>query len=325
MFANGRIEASCNSGPLRGAILVVTNMYPDRENPDFGTFVQEQVDEMRLRGLDVDVLIVGGKRRKLSYVEGTRRFLTHIRRRDYDLIHAHYVFSGVIARLQRKTPLVVSFHGGGEMVGWVGWLCRALTPLADAVTVTSLEHKARLKLKDAHVIPCGVDFRLFRPLPMEVARRRLSLSMNKKIVLFAGIPRPEKRLDLIQSAIDRLRRNEKNVELVVATGLPHRRIPLYMNASDVLVLASDEEGSPVVVKEAMACNLPIVSVDVGDVGRIIGDTEGCRICRRDPEDMASALGVVLKNRKRTNGRDAIRHLSLDITVDALLGVYRGLW
>jgi teichuronic acid biosynthesis glycosyltransferase TuaC len=306
-------------------VLVVTNMYPDEENPDFGTFVHEQVVGLRARGLEVDVLVVGGKRRKLSYVEGLRRFRRRLREHRYDLIHAHYVFSGMIARLQLRYPLVVSFHGAAEMVGWVGLLCKMLAPLADAVTVTSEQHKAQLGRKDAYVIPCGVDLDLFVPMPKEEARQRLGLPQDKKLVLFAGIVRPEKRLDIIRAAVEMLRREDDQVDLVIATGQPHERIPLYMNACDVLALASDYEGSPVVVKEAMACNLPIVSVDVGDVAQVIGGTEGCYICQRHPADMAQKLRWALDRGQRTNGRQAIQRLGLETTLDRLLQVYERLW
>ena len=306
-------------------VLVVTNMYPDDENPDFGTFVREQVEGLGARGLDVDVLVVGGKRRKLSYVDGAQRFWQRLREHHYDLIHAHYVFSGIVARLQRGRPLLVSFHGAAEMVGWVGLLCKALAPLADAVTVTSVEHKTQLGRKDAHVIPCGVDTDLFVPMPQEDALQRLGLSAEKRLVLFVGIVRPEKRLDVIETAVEILRHEGDRIELVVATGQSHERIPLYMNACDVLALASDFEGSPVVIKEAMACNVPIVSVDVGDVAQVIGGTEGCYVCQRDPADMAEKLRMALDRGQRTDGRRVIQRLGLDATIDSLLRVYEGLW
>ncbi len=306
-------------------VLVVTNMYPDEQNPDFGTFVHEQVESLQKLGLNVDVLVVGGKRRKLSYFDGVRRFRRRLRERRYDLIHAHYVFSGIVARLQRGHPVLVSFHGAAEMVGWVGLLCRLLAPFVDAVTVTSQEHKAQLGRRDAHVIPCGVDLDLFVPMPKREARMRLRFAEGRKLVLFVGILRPEKRLDVIKAAVELLQRDDPTVELIVVTGEPHERIPLYMNACDVLALASDYEGSPVVIKEAMACNLPIVSVDVGDVAHMVGGTEGCYICQRDPADMAEKLNLALSRGQRTDGRRAIRGLGLESTVEGVLHLYEELW
>jgi glycosyltransferase involved in cell wall biosynthesis len=86
--------------------------------------------------------------------------------------------------------------------------------------------------------------------------------------------RPEKRFDLVVAAVELLRATRPEVQLVVADSEPHERMPLFMNACDVLILASEGEGSPMVIKEAMACNLPIVSVDVGDVAEVIGRTAG---------------------------------------------------
>jgi glycosyltransferase involved in cell wall biosynthesis len=297
-------------------------MYPDAENPDFGTFVQEQVEGLRARGVEIDVLIVGGKRRKLSYVGGVRRFRRHMHERQYDVIHAHYVFSGMIARLQRRSPLVVSYHG--EPAKLVGFLSKWLAPFVDAVTVTSLAHKAQIGRQDAYVVPCGVDLELFAPTPKEEARQRLRLPQDKKLVLFAGLVRSEKRLDIIRAAVDLVHLEDEKVELVIATRQPHDMMPLYMNACDVLVLASDYEGSPVVIKEAMACNLPIVSTDVGDVAQVIGGTEGCYICKQDPKDMAQKIRLALARGKRTDGRRAVHSLSSDQTVESILRIYEKL-
>jgi glycosyltransferase involved in cell wall biosynthesis len=297
-------------------------MYPDAENPDFGTFVQQQVEGLRARGLDVDVLIVGGKRRKLSYVGGVRRFRRRMHERQYDVIHAHYVFSGIIARLQSRAPLVVSFHGEPAKV--VGLLSKLLAPFVDAVTVTSQAHKAQIGRQDAFVVPCGVDLHLFAPMPKEEARQRLRLPQDRKLVLFAGLVRPEKRVDIIRAAVDLVHLEDEKVEMVIATRQPHDVMPLYMNACDVLVLASDYEGSPVVIKEAMACNLPIVSTDVGDVAQVIGGTEGCYICLQDPKDMAQKINQALARGQRTDGRRAVHPLSSDQTVDSLLCIYEKL-
>ena len=324
-------------------VLVVTNMYPDAQHPDHGTFVQEQVEGLRARRVDMDVVVVGGLRRRASYLDGAQRFWRQIRQQPYDLIHAHYVFCGVIARLQKRVPILLTHHGIEVLQGWTAPLSWAISRLVDGVIVTSTEMKRTLGLPKAYVIPCGVDLELFKPMPQQEARERLALPSAKKLVLYVGLLRPEKRLDVIQAAVELLRQGDRNpesrhqfseaksrhqsgeAELVIASGLPHEEIPWYMNACDVLALASDREGSPMVIKEAMACNLPIVSVDVGDVSQVIGSTEGCYLCRRDSADMAEKLRWALSRRQRTDGRRAVQHLSLDAAVDQILQVYEELW
>ena len=302
-------------------ILVVTNMYPTEAEPAFGTVVGEQGPAFRRRGVDVEVPFVPGPRSKWNYLGGLFRLWKRLRSRRYDLLHAHYVFSGVIARCQWAYPVVVSFHGAGEMIGWQGWLCKRLAPLVDGVTVTSPAHHAELGFAPARVVPCGVDLGLFQPMAKDEARQRLGLPGDARLPLFVGDPRPEKRLPLIEEAVRQVAQNDPRVRLVKAIGVPHEQVPLYMNACDVLVLASDYEGSPVVIKEAMACNLPIVSVDVGDVTEIIAGLPGCYLAEQTVDDLAGKIAGALAFGRRTGGREAIARLSLDGTVDGIIALY----
>lgn len=302
-------------------VLVVTNMYPTPDMPHFGIFVQEQVESLRRRGAEVDVLFINGKRSKLEYAGGACRVRQQVRRKRYDIVHAHYVFAGWMARAQFSAPLVVSFHGAGEMFSWVGWLCKRLAPLVDAYTVTSQEHAGQIGRDDAHIIPCGIDTELLRPIPMAEARAALDLDPTKKLVLFAADLRPEKRLDVAQAAMSLLHKRGIDADLMVVTNQPHGKMPLFMNACNVMVLTSDAEGSPQTIKEAMACNLPIVSVDVGDVVEVIEGVEGCYLCERTPEDVAAKLAEALARGQRTHGRQAVTELSLDHIAQRMLDLY----
>jgi teichuronic acid biosynthesis glycosyltransferase TuaC len=302
-------------------ILVVTNMYPVPEEPALGIFVQEQVESLRRKGVEVDVFFVNGRRFRRNYLTGFLRFLPYPWLHRYDLIHAHYPLTGLIARAQLRYPLVVTYHGIEVVYGWQGTLCKALAPLVDRVIVTSQRVHEGLGMKTARVIPCGVNLDLFHPESQNAARAALGLPADKKLVLFCAGMRPEKRFDLVQAAVDHLAKQDPLVQLVIATEQPHEVIPHYMNACDVLVLASEYEGSPTVIKEAMACNLPIVSVDVGDVAEVIAGTTGCFICERSPQDMATRLALALDPPSRTNGRASIERLSLDSIADLLIAEY----
>ena len=159
-------------------------------------------------------------------------------------------------------------------------------------------------------------------MPKAIARQQLNLDIERRIMLWVGDPRPEKRLDIIRAAHKLLQERHKQLDLVTIQGVSHETIPVHMNAADVLVLASDCEGSPVVIKEAMACNLPVVSVAVGDVPEIVGKTEGCYICERTPEDMATKIESALEFGKRTSGRKAIEHLQVRGMTDQILELYQ---
>jgi len=317
------IHPKTPSNPSQLRVLVVTNMYPSVDNPALGTFVYEQVRSLRARGVKVEVLFINGPRAKMNYLWGIFRFLWYMLRygRDYDLIHAHYVFSGLIARMQFRLPIVLTHHGIEVIWGWQGILSRWVSRWVDHVIVTSQAVADALALPNLTIIPCGVDLDLFKPIPQEEARRALNLPSGQRIVLYAGRPGPEKRLDLIEEAVAILRADDPRVYLLKLTGQPYQMVPLYLNAADVLILASEFEGSPMVIKEALACDLPVVSVDVGDVRMLIEGIEGCYLCERTPEDMARKLRLVLDRNQRIEGRKAVRALSLDAIAERICEVY----
>jgi teichuronic acid biosynthesis glycosyltransferase TuaC len=303
-------------------VLVVTNMYPTEYWPSNGIFVQEQVEALRKEGVDIDVLFINGKRHKLNYFLGIPRLwawlLTHHR---YDLIHAHYVFTGIIARGQFLYPVVLTHHGP-EFWSWQFTPCRIITPLVNKVILVSREMYDRLKYKKAEVIPCGINFDLFRPVPKEKAREELNLPQDKKLVLWAGhYHRPEKRFDIVKESVALAQKEDPSIEFVLVADQPHHVVSLYMNACDVLLLVSDAEGSPMVIKEAMACNLPIVSVPVGDVPEVIGSTDGCYLSSQDPHDVAANLLLAVNYSGRTNGREMIKHMDQSAIARQIKAVY----
>jgi glycosyltransferase involved in cell wall biosynthesis len=206
---------------------------------------------------------------------------------------------------------------------WERFPSRLITRLVDKVILVSREQQEKLRSNNSEVVPCGVDFELFKPMPLEEARDRIGLPREKKLVLWAGMhTRPEKRFDIVQESVALAQKQDPTIEFVLVSGVPHEKVPLYMNACDVLLLVSDGEGSPMVIKEAMACNLPIVSVPVGDVPEVIGGTDGCYLCRQDPADVAQKLLLALSHRGRTNGREKITHLELDQISKRIIAQYQ---
>lgn len=303
-------------------VLVVTNMYPRPEAPSHGVFVGDQVESLRRLGVAVDVFFINGRANKLNYLLAYPRLWNHLRKNRYDVVHAHYIFSGLVARAQWQAPVVLTHHGPEVFQTWERYLCRLATGWFHRVIMVSQEMVDRLGFDRASVIPCGVDLDRFTPMDRDEARRCAGLPLDKRLVLWAGeYFRPEKRWDIVQEAMQWLTAKEPDAELVLLSGRPHADVPVYMNAADVLLLTSDAEGSPMVVKEAMACNLPVVSTAVGDVADVIGGTEGCYITTQDPADVVEKLRLALAFGRRTRGREAVRQFEIDHISRRIIAVY----
>jgi glycosyltransferase involved in cell wall biosynthesis len=187
------------------------------------------------------------------------------------------------------------------------------------VIVVSKKICARIK---GELIPCGVDLELFKPVDRVTARNRLGLSLDKTFILFPFDPRRKvKRVELAQSAVDLM--SDPQVQLLSVSGKTNEEMPLYYSAADAMVLCSESEGSPTSVKEALACNLPVVSVDVGDVREIIDGVAGCEICLCTPESLANGLRRVLSRKwdRPFDGRQSMARYDQDSTVKAVIEVY----
>lgn len=315
-------------------VLVVTNLWPTETDPGYGSFVQAQMESLRPLGVEFDTLFIDGRISRWNYLRGVGRMRSMLRRNNYDLIHAHFGLSGWVARCQMRVPVVVSFMGddvlgrlrGDGSVTLYGRLLQVssllLARIVQASIVKSQEMKSNLGLASAEVIPNGVDLNAFRPFDREQACKALSLDPHKKYALFPYDPALQnKRHDLVRTAVELARRKIPQIELLHALGVPRQRMPLYMNAADVLVLASHSEGSPNAVKEAMAANLPVVSVDVGDVRDLIGATEGCFIVPRDAAAIAGKVAEVCQRSQRTRGRESIARLSSENVAKQVVEVY----
>jgi glycosyltransferase involved in cell wall biosynthesis len=315
-------------------ILAVTNLWPTERDPSYGSFVKAQMKSLVPLGVEFDVIFVNGRESAWNYLRGIWQVRRQLRVKRYDLIHAHFGLSGWVARFQLGVPVVVSFMGDDVLgrptrsgrITLAGHLLRIsgfiLARLVSSVIVKSGPMAQKLRLASPHVIPNGVDLDLFRPLEQAEARHALGLDLTKKFVLFPYNPsEARKRFDLIEAAVSLAREQVPSLEILMVRGLPQEKIPLYMNAADALVMASILEGSPNAVKEAMATNLPVITVDVGDTLELIGLTVGCFVVPRDARAIAEKLVEVCRGGGRTNGREWIRKLSMEAVAERLVEVY----
>ncbi|WP_126665000.1 glycosyltransferase [Haloterrigena salifodinae] len=290
-------------------------------------FMNQQMAALEERGVSFTTLPVAGEvaadvdRSPIDYLRTVPDVIREAGN-GYDLIHAHYGLTAPMALAQLRTPVVLSLWGS-DVHGPVKPVSSVCAPLCDEVVVMSREMRDELG-RDCRIIPDGVDLDRFQPEPRERARRKVGWDDvgDAYQVLFPYPPergvKNYPRAKRITSAADDLL--ERPVELRTVYGVDHDAVPDYMNAADALLLTSDSEGSPNSVKEALACNLPVVALDVGDVRERLAGVDPSRVATDDAE-LVEGLVDVLRREERSNGREAAREVSIERTADRMLDVY----
>ena len=250
------------------------------------------------------------------------------------VIHAHYgTVTAMFCGLATMRPLVVTFRGSdlnpgaGNLLRWrIGHLFSQLGVLRASRTIcVTRQLKDRLwwRRKHATIIPGCIDLRSFCPRPRNEARAILGWPVTEKVVLFNVGKHPRiKRQDLAEVAVRKASKVDPSIKMTILDGeIDPETIPLYLNAADCLLITSDWEGSPYIVKEALSCNLPIVSVDVGDVSERIEGVTPSRIVHRDPEALGTAIVEVMSLGSRSNGHLAMRDLSEENVAERVRSIY----
>jgi teichuronic acid biosynthesis glycosyltransferase TuaC len=290
-------------------------------------FIHDQVEAVRRQydQVEFDYFLITRKgiRGYLSCLKHLYKQLSH---GNYTCIHAHVATAGLLANLQRGTPVVTTFHGS-DINGKGHRVLSAVVELLSRRTIyvsDGLRRKALIRLgARSRVIPCGVDFALFAPGDKEVARKQLGLSEQKKYILFAsGFGNLVKNYPLAKAAVDRLR--DWEVELLELKDYTREEVARLLVAVDAALLTSFSEGSPQFVKEALACNCPVVSTDVGDVRAVINEVEGCYLTSFEVGDVARKLALVLQSTEKIRGRERIGHFDNRLIAQQVLAVYHSI-
>jgi len=271
-------------------------------------FILEQGDALTGIGVVVEYLTIRGKG-IAGYLGNYKKLLAKINGFNPDIVHAHYGLSGLLANLQRKVPVVTTYHGSDINKAWIfrfSRLCMILS--AHNIFVSSKNLTTSGLTRNQSLIPCGVDINLFSPVDKVLARKDMGLDNAFTYILFAGaFQNKVKNAALAQASVAGI----PKVTLLELKDYSREQVALLMNAVDVALMTSFTEGSPQFVKEAMACNCPVVSVPVGDVSEVLTGVEGCYISTYEPADVAEKIRLVLETGKRIEGRERIIYLKLD--------------
>lgn len=318
-------------------VLHVVAGYPTPERPHNQMFIKTQVDSLIAAGIECDVLVLHGSGFR-KYLTGHAQVRHRLRAGRFDLLHAHYSYCAP-ACLGHGVPLVTSLLGS-DLVGLPDAAGR-YSPLSkashralarfvisrSAAGIVKSRQMAEVLGKPVHVVPNGVDLDHFHPLGAQervALRRDLGFEPATRYVLFAGDPGvPRKRFGLARDAVALCSaRMPFPVQLLPLCGRSHDDVVRHMQACDALLLTSTWEGSPNVVKEAMATDMAVVSVEVGDTRERLEGVPGCRVTDRDDaESLAVALADVLTSDEPRECRAAVEALRLEVVAARVLAIY----
>ena len=285
-------------------------------------FVLDQANAINQEGIETNFFMLKGKG-VLVYFSNYQNLKDEIKLSKPDLIHAHYGLSGLLSVLQRRIPVITTFHGSDINMFKVRFLSRLADLLSAKSIFVSYKLAKKLNKKKPIVIPCGVDMHIFFSKDKILAKRKMSMSSKKKYILFSSsFDSAVKNYPLAKEAVSKL--NIKDVELIELKGYNRDEVSWLMNAVDLVLLTSYSEGSPQFIKEAMACNTQIVSVNVGDVEDIISETDGCYIAKYDATDLASKISLALSYGQKTNGRSRIGPFDNHVISKKIIELYKSI-
>lgn len=311
--------------------------------PGGGTsvFIRRQIDRLAEAGVEGRTVFFSGYAmwsRPAGIFGGVASIRRERRAFRPDIVHAHWgsllAFASALATIGGP-PLVITFRGSDlNPVPSEAWAMRAARVAfsqcaalrAAAAICVSDELRGRLWFRRAPVgiVPDGTDLSLFRRLDKLECRRELGWPPDERVVFFhEGGRASVKRRDLADAGLREAGRILGRCRLeVMGTDVPHDQVPLRLNASDCLLVTSDYEGSPNIVREALACGVPIVSVEVGDVRRWLADLEGTRIVERDPAEIGRALAELIAAGVRPDAGSITSLFDEESSRDAVLEIYR---
>jgi glycosyltransferase involved in cell wall biosynthesis len=324
-------------------VLMITNVWPHPQRPAYGPFVAYTRDGMVREGVSCDVLFIRGYRGLRAYLAGgiAAAAVPLAYPAKYMLVHSHGGETALAARCFWGAPVLASYLGtdllgsriGGGRVTRLRCSLRSLglrrhASLMSRTTTKSVEMQELLAPRARSrntVIPDGVDRRRFRTGDRAVACARLGWDPDELHVLFAGrADAVEKRIWLAEQAVALVRHDLPGVKLRVISGIPPSDMPTHYVAADCLLHTSASEGSSNVIKEALACDLPVVATACGDTRELLAEVALCKVCRPDAACLAAALVEILRTGGRSDGRARTEHLALEAIAQRTLDCYRTL-
>ncbi|WP_080237107.1 glycosyltransferase [Spirosoma rigui] len=304
-------------------LIVCSGNAPNFKLSQHQAFVYDQVAALKRRdqALQFDYFFITG-RGLTGYLSCLKKLTRKLNSQPYQCIHAHVAMSGMLANLQRRVPVITTFHGSDINVP----LLRVISLLVELLSRRTIYVSPGLVSKAIYtgpkraIIPCGVDLNVFRPRNKMESRQKLGLLSHKKYVLFSSdFGNAVKNYPLARAATNLLA--DDTIELLELKNYTRQEVALLFTAVDVALMTSFSEGSPQFIKEALACNCPVVSTDVGDARLVMNGIPGCHLTTYDPTDVAQNIQSVLTATSPFLSRHYVQHLDNQLIADQIRTLY----
>jgi glycosyltransferase involved in cell wall biosynthesis len=289
------------------------------------SFFNKQITSLENENIECDIISVPGKHQAFDETVKTRTYYDYLRfypsvlkksLGSYDLIHANHGLTAPFALAQPQLPVVVSLWGN-ETKGRFGHLIDICSRLSDAVILPSKSMDSLVNT-DYTYIPFPVDSDIFKPISQSKAREKIGWRQNKNIALF---PYPKSRSIKNYPLAEQIVEEIEGLELYNISNIPYEMVPIYMNASDCVLVTSKRESGPMVVKEAALCNVPVISTDVGFTSEFLSNIKNSYVCSSERE-LKEQLKSVIESGERSDGHKYADRLGLDRMGERLVDVYQ---
>ena len=290
-------------------VLHITNNYPTENHPIYGIFVKEQIESLTDQGICNEVFFINGREKgKTEYIKSVYRLKKFLNNRQYDIIHCHHVLSAfcmILSGQSRRFKTIVSYQNdpsnehGRYLFRYIKKNCNAIILKNNSSIVDN---------NTTFYQPNGVNIDFFKPIDKKISLEKLQFIKEKRYVLFvsSNFVRQQKRHDRFQKVLQILQDKYKffDIEEIMLVNTERSIVPYYFNAANIHLLTSDFEGSPNSVKEAMACNVPVVSTNVGNVSELLKGVNGSYVSNStDPEELAELAYKALTFKGEINSRE----------------------
>jgi teichuronic acid biosynthesis glycosyltransferase TuaC len=302
--------------------LIVTNLYPTPQRPEYGRFVRDQVDALERRD-DVEIEVFSFAPGLTRYPKAARDLRRRYRDRTFDIVHAHFGLTAWPAIVAHKGPVVVTLHGNDLLHPRSNRITRAALPFTALPAAVSREFSGNIPgagtRRRVAVLPVGIDLSRFRPIPRKQARERLNLDPDGPYLLFPHDPdRPLKRFDRAKAVAG-------DTPLLRMGRVPPEEVPYWINAANAVLVPSQAEGFGLSVLEALACGVPAIGTPVGIHPLALAGVEGAYCGPYDRDAWRERLAPILENQDpRVDGRRRAELFSAERMAARVVAAWHGL-